>query len=70
MMDLAGLGRELESALLQINRVKAAELFERCYVNDNSFPLLERLAIDTLERTITDWGNGSFVPCCEPEGLN
>ncbi|PKM84772.1 MAG: cobalamin-binding protein [Firmicutes bacterium HGW-Firmicutes-11] len=58
-MDLAGLGREFESALLQINRVKAAELFERCYVNDNSFPLLERLAIDTLERIGEGWENGT-----------
>lgn len=34
---------EFEDALLQINRVKAGEIFERCYVGEKRFDFLEGL---------------------------
>ncbi len=50
---------EFKNALLQINRIKAAELFERSYTDATSFALLERLATNTLEKIGKDWENGA-----------
>lgn len=47
-MDL--LIEEFEKALLQINRMKAAELFEKCYASEKGFDQLEQLAIQSLEK--------------------
>ncbi len=51
---------EFESALLQINRIKAAEIFEKCYADENGFDVLENLAINTLEKIGVGWENGSI----------
>ena len=51
---------ELEKALLQINRIKAAEIFERCYAGENSFAILEQLAIRALGNVGAGWENGTI----------
>ena len=51
---------EFENALLQINRIKAAEIFERCYADENSFTILEQLAIRTLGNVGAGWENGTI----------
>lgn len=49
---------EFEKALLQINRMKAAELFEKCYALENRFDLLEQLTVQTLEKIGGGWEDG------------
>lgn len=52
---------EFEKALLQINRVKATEIFEKNNLkSDNSIELLESLAIESLKRIGEGWENGSI----------
>lgn len=58
MDDMNALIQEFEEALLQINRVKAGEIFEKLYKNQDSFNELETLIIHTLEKIGTDWENG------------
>lgn len=48
-----------ETALLQINRVKAAGIFDDCLSQGNGFALLETLVIRSLERIGSNWENGS-----------
>lgn len=50
---------EFEKSLMQINRMKAAEAFEKCYASENSFDQLEQLAIQTLEKIGIGWENGT-----------
>ncbi|MHB1154354.1 MAG: cobalamin B12-binding domain-containing protein [Eubacteriales bacterium] len=59
MTNLDSLIEEFEKALLQINRMKAAEIFERCYVLEERFDLLEQLAIRSLEKIGASWENGT-----------
>jgi len=51
--------KEFENALLQINRIKAAEIFEKCFLEDSSFDVLEILVISTLEKIGFGWEDGS-----------
>ena len=51
---------EFETALLLINRVKAAEIFEKCYSLENNFEQLEQLAIQSLEKIGDGWENGTI----------
>jgi len=51
---------EFEVALLQLNRMKAAELFDQCYSQENRFDLLEQLAIHSLEKIGNGWENGTI----------
>ena len=51
---------EFKNALLQINRIKAAKVFERCYKEENSFAMLEQLTIQTLENIGAGWENGTI----------
>ncbi len=50
---------EFERALLQINRMKAAEIFEKSYTSEKNFDLLEQLTIQSLARIGTGWENGT-----------
>lgn len=59
MKDMEALIAEFENALLQVNRIKAAELFEECYIEETNFDLLETLAMKSLERIGSSWENGS-----------
>jgi len=58
--DIDLLISEFEKSLLQINRIKAEELFEKCFIDKNSFELLETLSIKALERIGEGWENGSI----------
>ena len=60
MEDIDLLISEFEKSLLQINRIKAEELFEKCFIDKNSFELLETLSIKALERIGEGWENGSI----------
>jgi methanogenic corrinoid protein MtbC1 len=51
---------EFEKALLQINRIKAAELFRKCYEENKSFEELEHLAIHALETIGNGWEAGTI----------
>lgn len=52
--------KEFKAALLQINRIRAAEIFEKSYKNDKSFSQLEIIAISALEEIGEGWENGSI----------
>ena len=52
------LSKEFESALLEIDRIKAADIFNKCFQEKNSFAILEKVAINTLERIGEGWENG------------
>ncbi len=60
MTNIDLLIEDFEKALLQINRMKAAEIFERCYVPEDGFNVLEQLAIRTLEKIGAGWENGTI----------
>lgn len=60
MKDIELLFEEFEKALLQINRIRAAEIFEKCYLQENRFDLLEQLAIQSLERIGDGWEKGTI----------
>ncbi len=60
MKNIDSFALEFEKALLQINRMKAAEIFEKCYASDNGFGELELLAIQSLERIGDGWENGTI----------
>jgi len=51
---------EFQTALLQIDRVKAAEIFESCYLQNKSFEALEYLTMGALEKIGTDWEDGQL----------
>ncbi len=59
MENINALALQFESALLQVNRIKAAEIVEKAYALTNSFEVLESLIIKTLEKIGLDWENGS-----------
>ena len=50
---------ELKSYLLQVNRVKTEELFEKCYQEKNDISLIETMVIKALASIGEDWENGS-----------
>jgi methanogenic corrinoid protein MtbC1 len=50
---------EFERALLQVNRMKAADIFEKCYTSEENFDLLEQLTIQSLASIGTGWENGT-----------
>jgi methanogenic corrinoid protein MtbC1 len=52
--------KEFKTALLQINRIKATEIFEKLYENGNAFSQLEIIAISSLEEIGEGWENGSI----------
>ncbi|MBN2285047.1 MAG: cobalamin-dependent protein [Tissierellales bacterium] len=47
-------------ALLQIDRIKAAEIFESCYDGDHVFDVLEHLTMGALEEIGRGWEEGDF----------
>ena len=60
MENINLLSKEFESALLEINRIKAADIFNKCFQEKNSFEILEKVAISTLERIGIKWENGDI----------
>jgi methanogenic corrinoid protein MtbC1 len=51
---------EFEKALLQIDRIKASEIFEEYYVLERSFNSLEKLCIQSLEDIGASWEAGTI----------
>jgi len=49
-----------QTALLEIDRIKADEIFERCYLKNRSFEALEHLTMDALENIGTGWEDGQL----------
>lgn len=60
MENINVLSSEFESALLEINRIKAADIFNKCFQEKNSFAILEKMAINTLERIGEGWERGDI----------
>jgi methanogenic corrinoid protein MtbC1 len=60
MENTVQLALEFEKALLQINRMKAAEIFAQCYASEQGFEQLEKLAVQSLERIGSGWENGTI----------
>lgn len=58
MTELNLLIEDFQTALLQIDRIKAAEIFEKVYANNGSFEMLEHLTMETLERIGLGWEEG------------
>lgn len=50
---------EFQKALLQVNRMKAVEIFDNCYMLENKFEVLEQIAIQSLERIGDGWEDGT-----------
>lgn len=59
-MSTAILSNDFLNALLQINRRKAAQIFEECYESDKSFRSLEALTTDALESIGQGWQAGEY----------
>lgn len=59
MESMIKLASEFEKSLLQINRMKATEIFEKCYADKKGFDELEQLVIQSLEKIGADWENGT-----------
>lgn len=59
MENLESMVAEFVQTLLQINRMKAAEVFEKCHVRGNSFEELEKLTVDALVVIGEGWENGT-----------
>jgi len=51
---------DFKNALLQIERIKAAEIFEKTYQKDNNFEDLEYLTVKALEKVGDGWEEGEF----------
>ncbi len=51
---------EFKKALLQINRMRAAEIFEQYFSSEKDFEQLETLAIQSLEAIGNGWNNGTI----------
>ncbi len=51
---------EFQTALLQIDRIKAADIFKRIYLKYNNFEMLERLTVEALERIGSGWEDGQI----------
>lgn len=49
-----------QTALLQIDRIKAAEIFESCYFENKNFEALEDLTMGALENIGTGWEDGQL----------
>jgi len=52
--------KAFQTALLQIDRVKAAEIFESSYLQNKSFEALEYLIMSSLENIGTGWEEGQL----------
>ena len=51
---------EFQTALLQMDRLTAARLFENCYQTHDSLEALIQLTMQALEHIGTGWGNGQL----------
>jgi len=60
MKDVEVYTVEFEEALLQIDRLKAKEIFDRAYQSEQSFGVLESLAIGSLEKVGQGWEEGTI----------
>lgn len=60
MKDMEVLVEEFEQALLEIDRLKAEEVFEKCFSKNQSFEDLEKMAIKSLEKIGNGWEEGQL----------
>lgn len=60
MEDMKVLVEDFEQALLEINRIKAAEIFEECFSKNQSFEELEQMTIRALEKIGDGWEEGQL----------
>lgn len=51
---------EFEEALLEVNRIRATDIFRSVYENERDFKLLETLAEETLRRIGDGWRRGDI----------
>jgi len=51
---------DFKKALVQIDRVKATEIFEKSYTDNKNFKTLEHLAIGSLEKIGDEWEEGKL----------
>lgn len=51
---------QFEEAILEVNRIKATEIFRSVYENERDFKLLETLAEETLRRIGDGWEQGDI----------
>lgn len=51
---------ELQTALLEIDRIKAGEIFEACYLEKESFESLEQITMGALDKIGEGWEDGEF----------
>ncbi len=49
-----------QTALLQIDRIRAAEIFENIYLKDRNFETLEQMTMEALERIGDGWEDGQL----------
>ena len=59
MENTLSLALEFEKSLLQINRMKAAEIFEECFASAKGFDQLKQLAIQSIEKIGAGWEDGT-----------
>lgn len=57
-LKMTKITKAFETALLQVNRTKAREIFEACYHQESSFDPLEFLVIHSLEEIGKGWEAG------------
>lgn len=61
MMEAINLPIEnFQTALLQIDRIRAAEIFENIYLKDKNFETLEQLTMEALEKIGDGWEDGQL----------
>ncbi|MFP4457846.1 MAG: B12-binding domain-containing protein [Clostridia bacterium] len=51
---------DFHQALLEIDRIKAAEVFDKCFSKSQSFEEIEKLTIQSLERIGSGWEEGQL----------
>ena len=51
---------DFQTALLQIDRIRAVEIFESIYLKDRNFETLEHLTMEALERIGVGWEDGQL----------
>jgi monomethylamine corrinoid protein len=61
MQKMKILRQELKDALLNVNRIGAEQVFEKCYKEYKTFESLESLVIKTLEEIGIGWEKGEYA---------
>lgn len=61
MENITKIINDFEDSLLNINRIRAAQILEQCYQSEKSFVSLEQIVMKTLERIGQGWENGTIA---------